>query len=175
MSEAGGKAVGLTGKDGGMIRVTKKMLPDAEHPGELLDIGFVGDIESIQPEVVKALQDDQFIPVISSIGYGEDGQAYNINADVVGNQVAQALGAEVATLEATRTCGDVTDPSTCRLASNALLAIGAPSIRGETATVRVYVWYRQDDVHSPVGKATWDVRLRRSGSGWTVDGERLLD
>lgn len=90
-------------------------------------------------------------------------------------RVAQALGAEVATLEATRTCGDVTDPSTCRLASDALLAIGAPSIRGETATVRVYVWYRQDDVHSPVGKATWDVRLRRSGSGWTVDGERLLD
>ncbi|MFT0532708.1 acetylglutamate kinase [Castellaniella hirudinis] len=94
VNEAGGKAVGLTGKDGGMILARKKLMPDPEHPGETLDIGFVGDIERIEPAVVKALQDDQFIPIISSIGYGTDGQAYNINADVVAGKMAEVLGAE---------------------------------------------------------------------------------
>lgn len=94
INEAGGKAVGLTGKDGCLIQATKKMIPDAERPGELLDIGFVGDISRIEPAVVKALQDDQFIPVISSIGYGDDGTAYNINADLVAGKMAEILGAE---------------------------------------------------------------------------------
>jgi len=94
INAAGGKAVGLTGKDGCLIQVTKARLPDAEHPGEFLDLGFVGEIERVEPAVVKALQDDQFIPVISSIGYGEDGLAYNINADVVAGKMAQVLGAE---------------------------------------------------------------------------------
>lgn len=94
VNEAGGKAVGLTGKDGCMIQARKKLMPDPEHPGQTLDIGFVGDIERIEPAVVKALQDDQFIPIISSIGYGEDGQAYNINADVVAGKMAEVLGAE---------------------------------------------------------------------------------
>ncbi|TAN28229.1 MAG: acetylglutamate kinase [Castellaniella sp.] len=94
INEAGGKAVGLTGKDGCLIQARKKLMPDPEHPGETLDIGFVGDIERIEPGVVKALQDDQFIPIISSIGYGEDGQAYNINADVVAGKMAEVLGAE---------------------------------------------------------------------------------
>jgi acetylglutamate kinase len=94
INEAGGKAVGLTGKDGCLIQARKKLMPDPEHPGEVLDIGFVGDIERIEPGVVKALQDDQFIPIISSIGYGEDGQAYNINADVVAGKMAEILGAE---------------------------------------------------------------------------------
>jgi len=94
INQAGGKAVGLTGKDGCLIQVSKTRLPDAEHPGEYLDIGFVGDIQRVEPAVVKALQDDQFIPVISSIGYGEDGLAYNINADVVAGKMAQVLGAE---------------------------------------------------------------------------------
>ncbi|WP_368641093.1 acetylglutamate kinase [Castellaniella ginsengisoli] len=94
VNEAGGKAVGLTGKDGCMIQARKKLIPDLEHPGATLDIGFVGDIERIEPAVVKALQDDQFIPIISSIGYGEDGQAYNINADVVAGKMAEVLGAE---------------------------------------------------------------------------------
>ena len=94
INEAGGKAVGLTGKDGCLIRAAKKLMPDTDHPGQMLDIGFVGDIERIEPAVVKALQDDQFIPVISSIGYGEDGQAYNINADVVAGKMAEVLGAE---------------------------------------------------------------------------------
>jgi acetylglutamate kinase len=94
INEAGGKAVGLTGKDGCLIQAKKKMLEDKDHPGEWLDIGFVGEITHIEPAVVKALQDDQFIPVISSIGYGEDGTAYNINADVVAGKMAEVLGAE---------------------------------------------------------------------------------
>ena len=94
INEAGGKAVGLTGKDGCLIQVKKKFLPDANDPENMIDIGFVGDITRIEPAVVKALQDDQFIPVISSIGYGEDGRAYNINADVVAGKMAEVLGAE---------------------------------------------------------------------------------
>src|SRR5690554_234835 len=95
INEAGGKAVGLTGKDGCLIQAHKKLMEDPEQPGKTLDIGFVGDITQIEPAVVKALQDDQFIPVISSIGYNEaDGQAYNINADVVAGKMAEVLGAE---------------------------------------------------------------------------------
>ncbi|HLV28991.1 MAG TPA: acetylglutamate kinase [Burkholderiaceae bacterium] len=95
INEAGGKAVGLTGKDGCLIQARKKLMDDPEQPGQTLDIGFVGDITCIEPAVVKALQDDQFIPVISSIGYNEsDGQAYNINADVVAGKMAEVLGAE---------------------------------------------------------------------------------
>jgi len=90
----GGQAVGLTGKDGGLIRARKMQMPDKEHPGEFLDIGFVGDIEAINPAVVKALQDDAFIPIISPIGFGDDGQAYNINADVVAGKIAEILKAE---------------------------------------------------------------------------------
>ncbi len=95
INAAGGKAVGLTGKDGCLIQARKKLMEDPERPGELLDIGFVGDITLIEAAVVRALQDDQFIPVISSIGYNEtDGQAYNINADVVAGKMAEVLGAE---------------------------------------------------------------------------------
>ncbi|WP_370523884.1 acetylglutamate kinase [Neopusillimonas aestuarii] len=94
INEAGGKAVGLTGKDGCLIQAHKKLIADKEKPGEWLDIGYVGDISRIEPAVVKALQDDQFIPVISSIGYGEDGRAYNINADLVAGKMAEVLGAE---------------------------------------------------------------------------------
>lgn len=94
INEAGGKAVGLTGKDGQLIQAKKKMLPDENDPEKLLDIGFVGDITCVEPAVVKALQDDEFIPVISSIGFGEDGRSYNINADVVAGKMAEVLGAE---------------------------------------------------------------------------------
>jgi acetylglutamate kinase len=90
----GGQAVGLTGKDGGLIHARKMMVPNKEKPGEMLDIGFVGEIDSINPAVVKALQDDAFIPVISPIGFGEDGQAYNINADLVAGKMAEILKAE---------------------------------------------------------------------------------
>ncbi|MDX3907109.1 MAG: acetylglutamate kinase [Pigmentiphaga sp.] len=94
INEFGGKAVGLTGKDGGLIRARKMLMPDKNNPGASLDLGFVGEIASIDPSVVKALQDDQFIPVISPIGFGEDGMAYNINADLVAGKVAEVLRAE---------------------------------------------------------------------------------
>ena len=94
INEAGGKAVGLTGKDGGLIRARKKLMNNNEDPDSPLDIGYVGDITKVDPSVVKALQDDQFIPVISPIGFGEDGLAYNINADVVAGKMAEVLGAE---------------------------------------------------------------------------------
>jgi acetylglutamate kinase len=90
----GGQAVGLTGKDGGLIHARKMLLPDRDHPGEFLDIGQVGEVESINPAVVKALQDDAFIPVISPIGFDADGTSLNINADLVAGKLAVVLNAE---------------------------------------------------------------------------------
>ncbi|KKB64607.1 acetylglutamate kinase [Robbsia andropogonis] len=90
----GGQAVGLTGKDGGLIHARKMMIPDREHPGAFLDIGHVGEVEAINPAVVKALQDDAFIPVISPIGFDSEGQSYNINADLVAGKLAVVLNAE---------------------------------------------------------------------------------
>jgi acetylglutamate kinase len=90
----GGQAVGLTGKDGGLIRAKKMFVPDEQKPGGTIDLGFVGEIETINPAVVKALQDDAFIPVISPIGFSEEGQAYNINADLVAGKMAEILHAE---------------------------------------------------------------------------------
>ncbi len=91
---AGGKAVGLTGRDGGLIRARQMKMPDKDNPGVMHDIGLVGEITSIDPSVVKALQDDQFIPVISPIGFGENNESYNINADLVAAKIATVLGAE---------------------------------------------------------------------------------
>ena len=91
----GGQAVGLTGKDGGLIHARKLFVPNEQTPGgALLDLGFVGEIEAINPAVVKALQDDAFIPVISPIGFSAEGQAYNINADLVAGKMAEILKAE---------------------------------------------------------------------------------
>ena len=90
----GGQAVGLTGKDGGLIHAKKMKIPSDTEPGKMVDIGFVGEIEAINPAVVKALQDDAFIPVISPIGFSEEGQAYNINADLVAGKMAEILHAE---------------------------------------------------------------------------------
>ena len=81
INQAGGKAVGLTGRDGGMIRAKKLKMVDNNDPHKEYDVGQVGDIESIDPSVVRALQDDAFIPVISPIGFGENNESYNINAD----------------------------------------------------------------------------------------------
>lgn len=95
INQAGGKAVGLTGKDGGLIKARKKLMDNAENPDQPLDIGYVGEIQSIDPAVIKALQNDQFIPVISPIGFNEDDNAvYNINADLVAGRLAQVLMAE---------------------------------------------------------------------------------
>jgi acetylglutamate kinase len=87
INQAGGKAVGLTGRDGGLIHAKKLVIEDG-------DLGQVGDIESIDPSVVKALQNDAFIPVISPIGFGSNNESYNINADVVAGEIAKALNAE---------------------------------------------------------------------------------
>ena len=90
----GGQAVGLTGKDGGLIRAKKMLIADKNQAGATIDLGFVGEIDAINPAVVKALQDDAFIPVISPIGFSEEGQAYNINADLVAGKMAEILHAE---------------------------------------------------------------------------------
>lgn len=94
INAAGGKAVGLTGRDGGLIRARKLKMVDNLDPAKEYDVGQVGDIDSIDPSVVKALQDDQFIPVISPIGFGEHNESYNINADLVASKLAQVLKAE---------------------------------------------------------------------------------
>jgi acetylglutamate kinase len=94
INAAGGKAVGLTGRDGGMIRAKKLKMLDKDDPAKEHDVGQVGDIVAIDPSVVKALQDDQFIPVVSPIGFGEHNESYNINADVVAAKLATVLQAE---------------------------------------------------------------------------------
>ena len=94
INAAGGKAVGLTGRDGGLIRARQMKMTDKNDPRVEHDIGSVGEITSIDPSVVKALQDDQFIPVISPIGFGEKNESYNINADLVAAKLATVLKAE---------------------------------------------------------------------------------
>ena len=94
INQAGGKAVGLTGRDGGMIRAKKLKLLDVADASKEYDVGQVGEIVSIDPSLVKALQDDAFIPVISPIGFGENNESYNINADVVAAKLATVLKAE---------------------------------------------------------------------------------
>jgi len=94
INQAGGKAVGLTGRDGAMIRARKLVVHDSHDPNKEYDVGQVGDIVSIDPSVVRALQDDAFIPVVSPIGFGENNESYNINADVVAAKLATVLQAE---------------------------------------------------------------------------------
>ncbi len=94
INQAGGKAVGLTGRDGGMIRAQKLRMVDNKDPAKEHDVGQVGDIVAIDPSVVKALQDGAFIPVISPLGYGQNNESYNINADVVAGKLAIVLQAE---------------------------------------------------------------------------------
>lgn len=93
----GGSAVGLTGKDGELIRARKLVLtrhsPELEAP-EIIDIGHVGEVASIKTAVVDMLIRGNFIPVIAPIGVGEDGQSYNINADLVAGKLAEVMGAE---------------------------------------------------------------------------------
>ena len=94
INAAGGKAVGLTGRDGAMIRARKLKMLDLNDPSVEHDVGQVGEIESIDPSILRALQDDQFIPVVSPIGYGAQNESYNINADVVAAKLATVLQAE---------------------------------------------------------------------------------
>ena len=88
----GGRAVGLTGKDGGLINARKLKLASANAQNQ--DLGQVGEVDTIDPAVVKMLDDDDFIPVIAPIGVGKDGTSYNINADLVASKLASVLGAE---------------------------------------------------------------------------------
>jgi len=88
----GGRAVGLTGKDGGLINARKMKLTNADAENQ--DLGQVGEVDSIDPAVVRMLDDDDFIPVIAPIGVGKDGASYNINADLVAGKLASVLGAE---------------------------------------------------------------------------------
>ena len=94
INQAGGKAVGLTGRDGGLIHARKLRLTDPVDKVTEHDVGQVGDIVGIDPAVVKALQDDAFIPVVSPLGFGENNESYNINADVVASKLAMVLAAE---------------------------------------------------------------------------------
>lgn len=94
INQQGGKAVGLTGKDGNFIRAKKLLIENTEKPGEMLDIGQVGEIISIDPVLIALLDSGDFIPVIAPIGVGSEGETYNINADVVAGKIAEVLKAE---------------------------------------------------------------------------------
>ena len=91
INKAGGSAVGVTGRDGGLIRAKKL---EMVVKGERLDLGQVGAVESVDPRVISTLEMDGFIPVVAPIGFGKDGEAYNINADLVAGKLATVLGAE---------------------------------------------------------------------------------
>jgi acetylglutamate kinase len=94
INQHGGKAVGLTGKDGNFIRAKKLLMENKDNPGDLIDIGQVGDIVSIDPSLIALLDTGAFIPVIAPIGVGSEGETYNINADVVAGKIAEVLKAE---------------------------------------------------------------------------------
>jgi acetylglutamate kinase len=94
INQAGGKAVGLSGRDGGLLQAEKLAMPDPAHPGAFIDLGQVGDIVSVDTAIVRHLQDAGCIPVISPVGVGTNNESYNINADVVAARMATALQAE---------------------------------------------------------------------------------
>ncbi len=88
----GGKAVGLSGKDGSLLRARRR--PHRLASGEEVDIGLVGEVETVKPDLIRLLEDHGFVPVIAPVGVGAGGETYNINADLVAGDVAAALGAE---------------------------------------------------------------------------------
>ncbi len=94
INRQGGRAVGLTGKDGAFIRAKKLLMADNQDEGKWLNIGQVGEIESIDPSLIALLDTQDFIPVIAPIGVGDDGESYNINADLVAGKLAEILQAE---------------------------------------------------------------------------------
>jgi len=94
INQAGGKAVGLTGKDGSFIRARKLMLANQDNSEDLIDVGQVGDITQIDPSLIGHLESGGFIPVVAPIGVGKGGETYNINADVVAGKIAEILKAE---------------------------------------------------------------------------------
>lgn len=94
INQHGGKAVGLTGKDASFIRAKKLLMQKLDAPGDVIDVGQVGEITSIDPSLISFLDQGDFIPVIAPIGVGENGETYNINADVVAGKLAEILKAE---------------------------------------------------------------------------------
>jgi acetylglutamate kinase len=94
INQHGGRAVGLTGQDGAFIHARKLLLKSETNQGEFVDIGLVGEIEKIDPELINLLDSRDFIPVIAPIGVGHEGEAYNINADLVAGKLAETLNAE---------------------------------------------------------------------------------
>jgi acetylglutamate kinase len=94
INQAGGRAVGLTGQDGGLIRAKKLLIDNKDKPGEQIDIGQVGEITSLDPAVIQTLNASGFIPVIAPIGSGGNGETFNINADVVAGKIAEIMKAE---------------------------------------------------------------------------------
>ncbi|HWA12618.1 MAG TPA: acetylglutamate kinase [Burkholderiales bacterium] len=94
INQNGGRAIGLTGKDGAFIRARKMLVPSKDVAGEMIDIGQVGEIQSIDPEIISLLETREFIPVVAPIGVGENGESYNINADLVAGKLAEILKAE---------------------------------------------------------------------------------
>ena len=94
INKNGGRAVGLSGKDGSLLMARKMLKKDKNDPSKMIDIGFVGEITSVNPQVINTLDSNQFIPVIAPVGCGEDGQTFNINADTAAGAIAGALKAE---------------------------------------------------------------------------------
>lgn len=94
INKNGGRAVGLSGKDGNLIMAKKLKIKDREDPSKTIDIGMVGEITSVNPHVIKTLDADQFVPVIAPLGAGKDGETYNINADTAAGEISSALKAE---------------------------------------------------------------------------------
>jgi acetylglutamate kinase len=96
INSQGGRAVGLSGKDGHLITARKLKLTrhHEENPSEAPDLGMVGEVESVEPAVIQALQKEDFIPVIAPVGAGTNGETFNINADIVAAKIAWALKAE---------------------------------------------------------------------------------
>ncbi|TYT73684.1 acetylglutamate kinase [Desulfobotulus mexicanus] len=96
IAQAGGRAVGITGKDGGMVSARKMTIMKegvGDAPPEIIDPGLVGEVTHVNPDILKTLTDRGFIPVVAPVGVGENGETYNINADVVACRIAAALGA----------------------------------------------------------------------------------
>jgi len=94
INQQGGKAVGLTGQDGNFIHAKKLMMEDMNDSSKMIDIGQVGEITSIDPSIINFLDTDDFIPVVAPLGVGDNGETYNINADVVAGKLAEVLHAE---------------------------------------------------------------------------------
>ncbi len=84
----------MTGQDGNFIHAHKLLIEDKDNPSKMIDIGQVGQITSIDPSIINFLDSGDFIPVVAPIGVGEDGETYNINADLVAGKLAEILGAE---------------------------------------------------------------------------------